>query len=84
MVPQTVAKMAICDYQVASGDCLVALIAKLANVGGVSLVGNGRLVEGMLLVRLYYIGTTPNPRLLTPTTVMLQTQPLVCIAACIP
>ena len=35
MVPQTVAKIAICDYLVASGDCLVALITKLANVGGV-------------------------------------------------
>ena len=35
MVPQTVAKIAICDCLVASGDCLVVLIAKLANVGGV-------------------------------------------------
>ena len=35
MVPQTVAKIAICDCLVASGDYLVALIAKLTNVGGV-------------------------------------------------
>ena len=44
MVPQTVAKIAICN-------CLVALIAKLANAGGVYLVGNGRLVT---------TGTRPN------------------------
>ena len=35
MVPQMVAKIAICDCPMASGDCLVALIAKLAKVGGV-------------------------------------------------
>ena len=35
MVPQTVAKIAICDCPMVSGDCLVALIAKLAKVGGV-------------------------------------------------
>ena len=35
MVPQTVAKIAICDCPMASGDCLVALITKLAKVGGV-------------------------------------------------
>ena len=29
----------------ASGDCLVRLIAKLAKVGAVYLVGNGRLVK---------------------------------------
>ena len=55
LVPQTVGKIAIGDYPVASCDCLVALIAKLAKVGGVYLVlvvGNGRLVTGMLLVKL--------------------------------
>ena len=35
VVPQPVAKIAICDYPMASGDCLVALIAKLAKMGGV-------------------------------------------------
>ena len=29
MVPQTVAKIAICDYPMASGNYLVTLIAKL-------------------------------------------------------
>ena len=45
MVPQTVAKIAIGDCPMASGDYLVALIAKLVKVGGVQLVlvvGNGR------------------------------------------
>ena len=45
VVPHTVAKIAICDCSMASGDCLVALVAKLAKVGGVWLVGNGRLVK---------------------------------------
>ena len=35
VVPHTVAKIAICDCPMASGDCLVALIAKLAKMGGV-------------------------------------------------
>ena len=35
MVPQTVAKIAICNCPMASGDNLVVLIAKLAKVGGV-------------------------------------------------
>ena len=35
MVPQTVAKIAICDYPMASSDCLVMLITKLAKMGGV-------------------------------------------------
>ena len=53
-------KIVICNYQVASGDCLVALIANLAIVGGVQLVGNGRLVKGMNAVG--YTGTRPNPQ----------------------
>ena len=35
VVPHMVAKIAICDYPMASGNCLVALIAKLAKMGGV-------------------------------------------------
>ena len=35
MVPQMVSKIAICDCLMASGDRLVAPIAKLVNVGGV-------------------------------------------------
>ena len=35
VVPQMVTKIAICDCPMASGDCLVALIAKLVKVGGV-------------------------------------------------
>jgi hypothetical protein len=40
----TVVKIVICNCPMASGDCLVALIAKLAKVGGVQLVG---LVTGL-------------------------------------
>ena len=35
MVPQMVTKITIDDYRMASGDCEVASIAKLAKVGGV-------------------------------------------------
>ena len=35
MVPQMVAKIAICDYLMGSGNCLVTLITKLVKVGGV-------------------------------------------------
>ena len=35
VVPQTVAKIAICDRPMVSGDCLVILIAKVVRVGGV-------------------------------------------------
>ena len=45
MVPHMVPKIAICDCPLASGDCLASLIAKLVKVGGVSLVGEGRLVK---------------------------------------
>ena len=68
MVPQTVAKIAICDYPMASSDCLITLIAKLVKVGGVyiasSRVGNDNLVKGMLLVKLDYTGTRLNSCLL--------------------
>jgi hypothetical protein len=43
-----VAKIVICYYPMASGDCLAALIAKLAKVGGVQVIGNGRLVKRTL------------------------------------
>ena len=66
-----VAKIAIGDYPMASGDCLVPLIAKLARVYLVLVVGNGRLVKGMLLAKLYYAGT--RPVYLIPTIVLLQT-----------
>ena len=51
MVPQTVAKIAICDCPMASGDCRVALITELVNVGGVELVGNGRSVFPLLYLK---------------------------------
>ena len=35
IVPQTVAKIAIGDYPMASGDCIVTLIVKLAKVRAV-------------------------------------------------
>ena len=53
MVPQPVAKITIFGCPVTSGDCLVALIAKLAKMGGIHLVGNGRLVK-RLLDTFYY------------------------------
>ena len=49
VVTHTVAKIAIGDCPMASGDCLFTLIAKLAKVGGVWLMGNGRLVKRMQL-----------------------------------
>ena len=48
MVPQMVAKITIGNYPMASGDCKVASIAKLVKVGGVWLVGNGRLMKRVL------------------------------------
>ena len=69
----------------ASGNRLVALIAKLAKVGGVYMqlvlvVGNGRLVKGMLLVKLYYYdaGTRLNPQSL------LNTHNAANITTCLP
>ena len=40
----------------ASCNSLVALIAKLAKMEGVKLVGKGCLVKGMLLVKFHYAG----------------------------
>ena len=34
-VPHTIAQVAICNYPMDSGDCVVPLIAKLVKVGGV-------------------------------------------------
>ena len=49
VVTHTVAKITIGDCPMASDDCLFMLITKLVKVGGVWLVGNGRLVKRMLL-----------------------------------